>query len=282
MTYKELLDKSAKEALENNKEESACLFLLEYASNKTSSELFTSQEEEVKDDILNKFNEYFDLYINHNKPVQYIVGYAQFFGYEFYVDENVLIPRFETEELVENILFLYDKHFKGKKVKVVDIGTGSGCIASTLSLEEKNMEVYASDISPDALKTAKASASKLGAQVKFFEGDMLKPFIGKEKFDILVSNPPYIPNNEEVQSLVKDNEPNIALFGGDDGLYFYRIILSEADKILNDKFIMGFEHGYDKKEEIEALCKTYFPTANIYTLKDMQGLDRMTFVIRGF
>ena len=110
---------------------------------------------------------------------------------------------------------------------------------------------------------------------------MLEPVMN-DKFDILVSNPPYIPETEVVDPLVKDNEPNVALFGGNDGLKFFHIILENAPKIMKEKCILAFEHGYNKTQEIEAICKKYFPDANIYTKKDLQGLDRMTFVIRGF
>ena len=108
---------------------------------------------------------------------------------------------------------------------------------------------------------------------------MLEPL--NDKFDILVSNPPYIPENEEVMSLVKDNEPNIALFGGLDGLKFYNIILRDAKRILKDRAMIAFEHGYDKKKEIEALAKKYFPLAKVETLKDLEGKDRMTFIYIG-
>ena len=109
---------------------------------------------------------------------------------------------------------------------------------------------------------------------------MVKPLYGM-KFDIIVSNPPYIPDSEEVQSLVVENEPNIALFGGNDGLKFYRVIIEDAKKISKDKFIMAFEHGYDKNEAIEALILKEFPTAKVIHKKDMQGKNRMTFAIVG-
>lgn len=166
-------------------------------------------------------------------------------------------------------------------MNVVDIGTGSGCIGITLNLEEPHMHVISTDISKEALVVAKSNAEKLNAKVQFLNGNMLDPVMDK-KFDILVSNPPYIPEDEDVDSLVKDNEPNVALFGGKDGLKFYRIILEGATKIMNDKCILAFEHGYNKTKEIEDICRLYFKDANIYTKKDLQGLDRMTFVIRGF
>ena len=213
-------------------------------------------------------------------PLQYIIGSTCFYGYDFIVNENVLIPRFETEELVENILYKYDEHFGGKKVEVCDLATGSGCIAITLAKEEPNMHVVATDISKEALEVAKLNNQKFDANVKFLQGDMLTPLKGK-KFDIFVSNPPYIPENEDVDSLVKDNEPNLALFGGDDGMKFYRIILQGLRPLLNKKALVAFEHGYDKKEEMLALCKKYFPECKAECIKDLEGKDRMTFIYVG-
>lgn len=178
-------------------------------------------------------------------------------------------------------LFLYDDYFKGKDIDVVDIGTGSGCISVTLAAEEPHMHLKATDISGRALNVARSNAKKMNVNIDFKEGNMLEPVMN-DKFDILVSNPPYIPETEVVDPLVKDNEPNVALFGGNDGLKFFHIILENAPKIMKEKCILAFEHGYNKTQEIEAICKKYFPDANIYTKKDLQGLDRMTFVIRGF
>lgn len=282
MNYREKIEESCKIATDTNKEESAVLFLMEYVSNLNSSELFMAQDNEISKDVLTKFDELFDQYIYHNQPVQYLTGHAYFYGYEFDVNKEVLIPRPETEELVENILRIYDHTFKrGTKVDVVDIGTGSGAISITLSLEEKGMNVCATDISSSALEVAKSNNKKLGGKVEFFEGDMLQPIMGK-KFDILVSNPPYIPEEEYVDPLVKENEPNVALFGGSDGLKFYKIILNDSLKVMKDKFIIGFEHGYNTSEAIENLARSLYPNAIVFTKKDMQGRDRMTFVIQGF
>lgn len=195
------------------------------------------------------------------------------------VNKDVLIPRFETEELVGYILSYYDEMFKTKKIKVVDIGTGSGNIAIALAKEEPNMEVSASDISPEAIEVAKENAKNNDAKVNFVVGDMLEPFIKSgEKFDILVSNPPYIPDTEFVEDIVKDNEPHLALFGGSDGMKFYDMILKDADKILNYPALIAFEHSYNKKEQMINLAKKYFSDSQVEVIKDMQGKDRMTFI----
>lgn len=281
MKYKDYLKYWQDIASEKGFEESAILLLLLYEAKLTSSELYMKMDDEIDKKISDNFETDVKKYLDDNIPVQYIIGEACFYGYDFNVNNDVLIPRPETEELVENILFLYDDYFKGKDIDVVDIGTGSGCISVTLAAEEPNMHLKATDISGRALNVARSNAKKMNVNIDFKEGNMLEPVMN-DKFDILVSNPPYIPETEVVDPLVKDNEPNVALFGGNDGLKFFHIILENAPKIMKEKCILAFEHGYNKTQEIEAICKKYFPDANIYTKKDLQGLDRMTFVIRGF
>lgn len=276
MTFQELFKEASKKAKKVNKEESAIFLLLMHASNLNNTEIYQKMQENVDLEVINVFNKYVDEYLINNRPVQYIIGYETFYGYDFKVNEGCLIPRYETEELVENIIYKFDELFN-KEVDVVDIGTGSGCIAITLALEEKRMNVTATDISQDALNMAKINADNLGANVTFLQGDMLNPVMDK-KFDILVSNPPYIPDSELVDPLVKDNEPNVALFGGVDGMKFYKIILSQARNILKDKYLIAFEHAYDKAEAMKMLANTYFPEANVEVLKDMQGKDRMTLI----
>ena len=281
MKYRELLKYGNEYMIKHNMEESGALFLLEHASGKSSPNLYASLDEGVDKDIEDKYQALLDEHCIKNRPIYYIIGHAPFYGYEFIVNENVLIPRFETEELVEHVLELFDKYYKGEPVKVADIATGSGCIGLTLKLEQPNMDVTITDISDKALEVAKANSIALNAPVRILKGDMCGP-VRNEKFDIIVSNPPYIPENEEVQTIVKDNEPNIALFGGSDGLKFYRVIMKDAVNMLNSNGIIAFEHGFDKKEEMRKLAKEYFPDANIISLKDLEGKDRMTIIVKGF
>lgn len=280
MTFLEFMRLKEEEALSLDKEDSAVVLLLEHITGFETNELFMKKNDEISEELISKFNEIFDKYLHENKPIQYLIGYSCFYGYDFIVNENVLIPRFETEELVENILYRYDEHFNGQKVEVCDLATGSGCIAIALAKEEPNMHVVATDISKEALEVAKRNNEKFDANVKFLQGDMLEPLKGK-KFDIFVSNPPYIPEDEEIQDLVKDNEPNLALFGGEDGMKFYRIILSGVKPLLNKKAIIAFEHGYNKKDEMLALAKKYFPMSKVECIKDLEGKDRMTFIYVG-
>ena len=277
MTYKELFNLKKEEANKLNKEESAVLILLLHFSKMNGAQLYANMDSIVDESVEKDFNEAINRYFYDNIPVQHITGIQEFYGYEFNVDNTVLIPRPETEELVENIISTYDE-FMDNEVDAVDIGCGSGCIGITLKLEEPRMNVVLTDISHEAILKAEENAKKLGADVSFLEGDMLKPLKGR-KFDILVSNPPYIPTHEEIQDLVKDNEPWVALFGGEDGLKFYRIILSEAKEYLKGRNIIAFEHGFDKNKEIKELALKYFPNAEIRQIKDIFGKDRMTIVI---
>ncbi|MDC0558809.1 peptide chain release factor N(5)-glutamine methyltransferase [Candidatus Izimaplasma bacterium] len=278
-TYKEVLQINEQYALDNNKEDSAVKLLLLHFSKLSSAELILNLETVIPEDAYTQFLFGVDRYIIKNIPVQHIIGYESFYGHQFKVNGDVLIPRFETEELVANTLMLYDEVFEGQKVNVVDIGTGSGCLAITLDIEETNMNVTATDISDKALNVARQNNNDLNGNVTFLKGDMLKPLEGM-KFDILVSNPPYIPDGEYVESLVVDNEPHEALFGGEDGLDFYREIIKGASSILNDKFLMAFEHAFNKSKELKKLIKKHFDDVEIIQKKDLQGKDRMTFVIK--
>lgn len=280
MKYMKFIKEAEQLAASMNKEESAIILLLEYVTKENSTGLYMKLHEEVSKEIQESFQSLFHRYLYENEPVQYLIGSSCFYGYDFKVTKDVLIPRYETEELVEQVLYRYDSYFKGQQVDVCDLATGSGCIGITLALEEKLMRVVATDISKDALRIAKENSERLGANVEFLEGDMLEP-VKNRKFDIFVSNPPYIPEKENVMSLVKDNEPNIALFGGEDGMKFYRIILENVHMLLKEKAIVCFEHGYDKKEEMLALAKHYFPEARVEVLKDLEGKDRMTFIYVG-
>lgn len=277
--YREILRINEQYALDNNKEDSGIKLLLLHFSNMSSAELLLHFEDEMAEQEYQDFLYAVDRYITKNIPVQHITGHENFFGYEFKVNKDVLIPRFETEELVANVLLWYDEVFDGAPVNVVDVGTGSGCLAITLDLEEAQMTVTATDISEQALAVAQENNDTLGAHVTFLLGDLLQPLQGS-KFDILVSNPPYIPNDEYVEDLVKGHEPHLALFGGEDGLDFYRAILKDAEPILNEKFIIAFEHAFNKAKDIKKLVKKYFKDVEIIQKKDMQGKDRMTFVVK--
>ena len=203
-------------------------------------------------------------------PIQYINNKAYFMGLEFYVDENVLIPRCDTEILVEEMIKIIKKD---SLLKILDLCTGSGAIAISLKKYLNNIEIMASDISDKALMVAKKNASKIGVDVKFIESDLFNNINGK--FDLIVSNPPYIKKSV-IPSLDKQvrNEPILALDGGKDGLDFYRKISYEAKKFLNNNGYLCFEIGYDQRKDVEdiLLQNGYI---NIYSKKDYGGNDRI-------
>ncbi len=237
--------------------------------------LYLEMDNEVDKELLEDFDKGIVRLLD-GEPLNYVLGYSYFYGYRFIVNPDVLIPRPETEELVGLILSQYDEYFKGEKIKVCDVGTGSGAIAIALKKEEPNLDVYASDISAETLEVAKINAQNNECDIHFLEGSMLEPYIDNDlKFDILVSNPPYIKSVEKVDSAVLDYEPHVALFGGEDGLKFYREIFENAHKILNKKALAFFEMGYDQKEALSALARDYFNDVDIKVFKDINGKDRM-------
>lgn len=203
----------------------------------------------------------------NKEPVQYIVGNVDFYGNIIKVDKRVLIPRFETEGLVEIAL----KHLSNTNLDIVDIGTGSGCIAITLKKKLPNINMDAIDISLDALSLAKENAKLNHVDINFIEGDMLNPL--NKKYDCIISNPPYIAYNEEVMDIVKNNEPNIALYADDNGLYYYEEILKNAKKYLKDKYYIFFEIGYSQGEKIKGIALKYLD-CDVEIKKDLQGFDR--------
>lgn len=277
-TYAELLRKGEKAARQKGMEASAIKLLMLHFSRKSPTELYRDFEQNMPEADQIAFLDGVDRYVNGNRPVQYIIGHVSFYGYDFFVNDAVLIPRFETEELIGQVLMLCDELFPDGRARLVDVGTGSGILAITAAKELPGLSVVATDISSAALAVARENARRLGVEIEWLEGDMLQPLTGR-KFDILVSNPPYIPESEAIPDIIRDNEPHVALFGGDDGLKFYRIILSEARNILNDRFLIAFEHGFDKAEEIRALAQRHFPSAEIFTVQDLSKRDRMTFIV---
>ena len=281
MTYQQLINYGKKLAKSHNVEVEGIKILVLEMSGLNGAEFLLNIHSEVDREHEEIIKKGIEEYVS-GKPVQHIVGYTYFYGYKMVVNGDVLIPRPETEELIGYVLAYYDEMFDGKKVDVVDVGTGSGNIAVALACEESNMKVWASDISFEALETAKVNAENNHANVTFYQGNMLDPFIEKGlKFDILVSNPPYIPDDEYVDPLVLDNEPNIALFGGNKGMKFYQEIFENAKKVLKDKAIMAFEHSHKTRLEMLELANTYFPEANSFVIKDLNGKDRFLIVLIG-
>lgn len=278
-TVKQLINEAESKLDAKYKDVNVAKVLFYHLANKEPHELYLMYDEEVDPELEAKFLAGMEEYYQ-GRPIQYIKGVETFFGRDFKVNEDVLIPRYETEELVENILYHIDDYFSDyQTIDLCDVGTGSGAIAISLALEEPRTNVYASDISSKAIEVAKENATNLGANVNFMVGDLLQPLLEKEiKVDIFVSNPPYIPNNQEIEAMVKDNEPHVALFGGNDGLYFYRRIFKEVKPLLKDRALLAFEMGFDQRELMEEALQTYFPNDPHEIIKDINGKDRMLFI----
>ena len=216
--------------------------------------------------------------LQQETPVQYLLGKTSFYGLDFEVNENVLIPRPETEELVEWILESQKSKVKSQKIRILDIGTGSGCIAISLAKNIPNAAVFAIDVSEKALATAKINAENNSVNVTFINQNILKTEDLKQQFDIIVSNPPYVRNLEkqEIKKNVLDNEPHLALFVEDnDALIFYKKIAELAQKNLVPSGQLYFEiNQYLGKEMVDLLEKMNFK--DIELRKDIYGNDRMT------
>ena len=212
--------------------------------------------------------------LNNGEPVQYIVGNVDFYKSNFIVNKKVLIPRFETEELVLNTINFIKEYFE-EPIKVLDIGTGSGAIAISIK-KEIDGEVYATDISKEALEVAKENAKINEVDINFINTNLYDGI--NEKFDVIVSNPPYIRYDEEIDDLVRKNEPHIALYADNNGLYFYEEILKNIKSILNDKYLISFEIGKDQAEDINKIREKYLPDSSILLKKDLEGRDRMIFI----
>ena len=258
-----------------NDKETLRAFLFELC-NEYDINLYMEKDNEADSRVVERFVEGAKRLAN-NEPLNYVLGYSYFYGYKMMVNKDVLIPRFETEELVGLILSHVDEYFKDyESIDLADIGTGSGAIAIALKKEEDKLNVVASDISKEAIEMAKINARNNDANINFFVGSMLDPIIENNiKLDILVSNPPYIKEDEILEASVKDYEPHVALFGGNDGLKFYRMIFENAHKVMKEKGMLFFEMGYDQKERLTKLAKEYFKTAEITVYKDINKKDRM-------
>ena len=208
-------------------------------------------------------------------PTQYIVGNVSFYGYIINVNKNVLIPRFETEELVENTLKYINKYFNGN-LDVLEVGTGSGCISISLKKENNNLNIISTDISKKALKVAKNNAKLNNVDIKFINTNIYDGI--NKKFDIVISNPPYISYDEKIDDIVYNNEPHLALFADNNGLYFYEEILKNIKNILKDSYLIAFEIGCTQANAIKDMICKYLPNSKIIVKKDMQKRDRMIFI----
>ncbi|WP_071131318.1 peptide chain release factor N(5)-glutamine methyltransferase [Enterococcus timonensis] len=256
-----------------SKDPDQILFLLLQQLGWSKTIWLMKMNEEIPEDVEELLEDDLDLLLA-DQPVQYILGFTEFFGLRFSVNENTLIPRVETEELVELVLAKTPK----TALKVLDIGTGSGAIAISLKKNRQDWQVEASDISTAALQVARHNALDLGCDVNFIKSDVLSDI--SERFDILVSNPPYIARSEEhlMDASVLKYEPHTALFAENDGLAIYEKIAKEAPRKLNPGGKIFLEIGFAQKDAVEKIFRQSFPEKKVQTFKDMAGRDRMVVI----
>ena len=255
------------------KEENLARFLLMYMLdemrefNENLALELTEEDEQKYFQLINK-------HIKDDTPLSHLVGFEYFYDRKFKVTSDILSPRMETEELVYKVIDYIRKN-NLTNIKILDLCTGSGIIGITLKkeLEEFDVKILASDISSRALTVAKENASSLEADISFVESDLFSNI--QDKFDIIVSNPPYIANDDKktIKENVLNYDPHLALFAGEEGMYFYRNIIEKSRSYLNEKGIMFFEIGYDQKEKIITLGENNKFETVIY--KDINGRDRI-------
>lgn len=276
----EVLNRASLFLKEYNREEAVAPLLLQHYLNVTRAVFYMRMREEVPSGVVCDFQDAIKRHAETGIPIAHITGAAAFYGRDFSVSDNVLIPRPETEELVAGVLdFVRDWTMPPT---IVDIGTGSGIIAITLALELENADMYATDISTDALKIARKNAMALEGEVTFLQGDLLGP-IGESGIqpDIIVSNPPYIAEQEavELDDTVRAFDPEIALFAADNGLEIYKRLfqqLAQREDILPR--LVAVEIGHEQGESVEQVAKEAFPKSIVRVQQDMNGKDRMVFV----
>jgi release factor glutamine methyltransferase len=265
---------------EQNREEFAGELLLRHYSGLSRTSMLMMMLDELEGEVWTEFQAAVKRHAA-GEPIQYIIGSEEFYSRRFHVNEHVLIPRPETEELVYGTLQRLEKLFpERRQIDLVDVGTGSGAISVTLKLEKPALKVTATDLSVDALEMARKNASELGAEIEFIQGDLLQPLIlqGK-KVDVVISNPPYIPvaDQDWMSDIVTDHEPHMALFAGEDGLDLYRRFMDELPLVLKEKALVGFEIGAGQGEAVRGLLEKSFHHARVEVVFDINGKDRMVF-----
>ena len=261
------------------KEESLARFLLMYMLDESPQLFSNSLSEQLSKENEEKYFSLIEKHIKEDIPLSHLVGFEYFYDRKFKVTKDVLSPRMETEELIYKVIE-YVKASNKNNLKILDLCTGSGIIAITLKKELNliTIDVVASDVSEEAIEVAKENAQSHDATIKFIKSDIFNNI--DDKFDIIVSNPPYIDRKDEVtmQDNVLKYDPHLALFAEEEGMYFYRKIIKQANNHLNDNGVIFFEIGHDQKDKIIKLADINGYSAEVY--KDINSRDRMAFLVR--
>ena len=280
MNIKELIN-FGKTTLEKNEVEDAGIIarvLAQYILKMDRNKIVINENSNIEE--IDKHRYYLAIIeIIQGMPLQYITNSQEFYGIQMYVNENVLIPQPDTEILVQEVIKIIEQKNKNKEqkdIEILDMCTGSGCIAVAIAANVPNVKAMLADVSREALEIAKVNAQNTNTteKFKFIQTNMFERVEGK--FDIIVSNPPYI-ETDTIKSLDKQvqNEPLLALDGGEDGLKFYRILINEGYKYLNKDGYLCMEIGYNQKQKVEELLRQNEKYTNIYTLKDFNENDRV-------
>ncbi|GLC87938.1 peptide chain release factor N(5)-glutamine methyltransferase [Lysinibacillus piscis] len=280
MSYKnvmEALDWASSFLVDNGREQTAARIVMQHILGISYAEVMLHLQNTLTTTQQERFQQLIEEHGN-GRPVQYCVGSEEFYGRSFIVDESVLIPRPETEELVLGTIQRIQNLFQHRALKLADIGTGSGAIAISMKLECPELTVIATDLSDKALATAQKNASLLGATIDCRLGDLTAP-LAQEKLDIVLSNPPYIAFDEakEMSTVVLDYEPHSALFAEEDGLILYRQLAEQLPALMNKPALIGLEIGYTQGEQVASFFQKSFPQAEITIEKDINGKPRMIF-----
>lgn len=270
-TYARILREMEAKIGGKDMEKSAAGLIMRRVLQKDGSDFFLMLNETAKDGEEEEMYRMLGRYLRY-EPLQYILGYAYFYGLKFAVDERVLIPRFDTEILIDLIV---KKHANVRRI--VDVGTGSGNIAITLKKFLPRCEVYATDVSSFALETARKNAAFHKTDITFLQGDLLLPCIERGKrFDLIVSNPPYLVQGDpEISPFVADKEPAVALYADNDGLAVYEKLFQQALSVLTENGIMICEISYNRAAETSRLAQRYFgKNSRVRVYRDIEGRDR--------
>jgi len=246
-----------------------------YYTKKDLTNLSLSLDNEIEDENIIKALEK----IETGEPVQYVLGEASFLSRKFKVNSNVLIPRQETEQLVMDLVSMIMNIIGTNEVSILDIGTGSGCIAISMKLMLGNANVFASDISKKALEVAKENDTKFNSNVTFYESDIFQN-IPENKFDVIISNPPYVDDEKTIDEQVLRFEPHLALMASPSTYFYEEIFKNCKDYLKSDRFILGFEIGENMEESLTKLVLKYFPDTFYKFSKDIYERTRFLYIIK--